>query len=163
MKLTTLFLLVCASVAQGASFIYNVTNGEIYGPPETVATFSPLVITSKNGWTYKGVNAAVGMSGEYSDQENVSQIQDFTTITIAEYEAYRNSIIAQLVASTLAIADYYGVTSRPVDWLALDVAIEAASEVPETEAKAVIDAIRLNKNTMFLKEWGVDLFNVGAE
>jgi len=70
--------------------------------------------------------------------------------------------IDALKNSTFAIADSYGVTNSPIDWFVLDATVDAAtSSTNEVVAfQAIKDAIRLDKNAMFLKEWGVDLFNI---
>jgi len=86
-------------------------------------------------------------------------------LTLEEAAAETQAVIDSLVDSTLAIAAAYGVTNVPVDWFAVDAAIEAASNSEDelVSLRAIKDGIRLSKNTMFLKEWGVDLFSVGAE
>lgn len=70
--------------------------------------------------------------------------------------------IDALKNSTFAIADSYGQTNSPIEWFTLDAVVDAAANsTNEVIAfQAIKDAIRLDKNTMFLKEWGVDLFNV---
>jgi hypothetical protein len=105
------------------------------------------------------------ISGETWEVVDGVAYQRGELVTAAAVSAYRQTVIDTLVSNTLAIAAYYGVTNVPIDWFAVDAVIDAASESEDelVATRALRDGVKLNKNTMFLKEWGVDLFNVGAE
>ena len=82
--------------------------------------------------------------------------------TLVEALAASDAVVDTLIDATWAIADAYGVTNSPLNWFTLDATLDAATSstndmVAFTALKA---AVRLDKNAMFLKEWGVDLFNI---
>jgi hypothetical protein len=89
---------------------------------------------------------------------------DAEVITVVQADAETRAVIEAIVSQTLAIAVKYGVTEQPINWFLVDANIDAAaeSEDPLVAMGAMKDAIRLNKNTMFLSAWGVDLFAVSA-
>ena len=82
--------------------------------------------------------------------------------TLAEALAETQAVIDALTDAIWTIADAYGVTNSPLDWFTLDAAIEvSASSTNELTAMQALRAgVRLDKNALFLKEWGVNLFNI---
>ena len=152
----------------------------------TTITFAEVDLLTKNGNvvdTFDAVRYDASTSrynASNGDTYGLGPAVFYTVTTVSEYDGTldTNNIISvvsledamiasQATLDTLtdvvwAIADAYGVTNSPLNWFTLDAAIEtsAASTNDLTAMQALRAGMRLDKNALFLKEWGVDLFNI---
>ena len=157
--------------------VYNAANGRMLlvnatGPSYDGYTFEDVVggrklvfpVSSRVGV----VKTSVPIVSTGADSDNrvlyplAHDIQDATILTLEEASAETQVTLDTLLEGTWTIADAYGVTNSPLDWFVLDVAIDAATSSTNDMVAftALKSAVRLDKNAMFLKEWGVDLFNI---
>lgn len=100
------------------------------------------------------------------EKTNINEFSDF----VDEYAAYTSevayaaSVVAGLKAEVWEIADRYEVTNSPLNWFTLKAAIkdvrDNTNETTEARQQARDDASVLTADSVFLKEWSVDLFNI---
>lgn len=102
--------------------------------------------------------------GELPVSTYLKDIPGYEEISYEQALAETQGVRDMLISNVISIAEYYGIVGTPIDWFAVDAAIEAAAQSEDdlVAMRAIKDGIRLNKNALFLKEWGVDLFEVGV-
>ena len=159
-----LLLLVCLLAASTANAAYYTlilgprlsasVPGLLWDAPTLRSTSKGLTMTLGSPDLVQVYKTATPITGEVPESAEV--------ISILQADAETRGIISAIVSQTLAIAAKYGVTKQPIDWFTVDENIDAVAESddPAESLGAMKDAIRLNKNTMFLSEWGVDLFSI---
>ena len=116
---------------------------------------------SFSGIHYIAVPPTKGSFTTYN-QDNIVVVKNGEPISLAQAVAETHATINAILTQTWIIADRYSVTNEPLDWFAVDAAIDVAAESEDdlVAMRAIRDGVTLNKNSMFLKEWGVDLFDV---